>query len=198
MVQKKRKITVFSEDLFFVKYEKDNIERAILYYRKQYPFSRIKSGEELVKMMEGSWELETESKKDEWISTAWSEGDFCIYGAGKENVDLVEKIYEAFKALDVIIYTGTKTPGNPFSGVGLIFQFESMMSEEEKQEFLDFDLNERKLEEKAEPIRNALKEAGKRYFACSPEWIDKEKETLKFFLNPHNQDECYWGWGFNC
>lgn len=53
---------------------------------------------------------------------------------------------------------------------------------------------ERHLNDCAKPILELLKENNKIYFACAPEWINGEDSELRFFLNPGNRKEEYWGW----
>jgi hypothetical protein len=187
-----RKIKECPKELTFVKYKQRNVKRAYLHYSKfKSPYNL--TFEEQKKCVKDFYYVATNKKESQWISVAWCRDSFCIYAAGSKNVDALEKIYNSFKGLDVDLFVGSDKEDNPFYHGGLVLLIDSLVSKEDKKEYYDKDLDIKTLMEKAKPYIDLLGKADKRFYCCEPYWVDKEKGSIRFWLNPCDQDNCYWG-----
>lgn len=186
-----RKITKIPEELKFVKYKKKGISRAFIYCPSWF-MKKDTNKDEIIKEIEGHYEIRT-NLEDNSVSASWCEENFCIYVTGEDNVTFLERLNQAFVEKDVCMWVGSYTE-NPFDHGGLIFMILSLVSDEEKKVCYDTDVYYKKLTDAAAPILKKLKDADKKYYACSPEWTDETESTLRFWLNPCDQQENYWGW----
>jgi hypothetical protein len=135
-------------------------------------------------------------KFDTGLVTAWSDRGFGIFvpKENKEGVALLKKLHQAFKEKDVAVFFGGNN--NPFANAGLIICIASKLSEEVKEAMYEADKDRYELLEAVSStgIEKRLKAAGKKYFALSPRWKDKEKTELQFWLNPMEQRHNNYGW----
>lgn len=141
------------------------------------------------------------------ISSAWSGKDFGIVATGKNKAYLVE-LYENFKKNNVVITVGGRRTW--FCGQGLVLAIADRLPKEvvhkieERDRFNDA-LNEYHeklgIEERLRATHDPENwKVGCRYFCLAPKWkseLDFEFDTdydVVYYLNPHNQQDCYWGW----
>jgi len=128
------------------------------------------------------------------IGSAWDSQSFGI-AFGAETRKYVPELVEAFKDLDMMI--GFAGRGGPFSNPGLFLGIVSRLPKDWVQDMYDADadLKARTEHPDNDKIKKILKEAGKGFFALSPEWDDKkEKKELQWWLNPIDQQENNHGW----
>lgn len=189
-----RLITKCPENLLFVKYSYAKIKRSAMIFQPYYYDLDISDKKEIRKYLKRIPVDTRGYDKQEWISTAWSDKDFAIYAAGEENAAGLEKLYDAFIKNDIIMYVGNPTPNNPFSRGGLVFLIASKLDDEFKQNMYDIDYDHYQLELASADIIKKVRDAKLGYFALVPHWLDKEKGTLKFWLNPYDQQNNYFGW----
>jgi hypothetical protein len=128
-------------------------------------------------------------EKEELIGH-WGEDDF---GFICEDRQVVEDMKEAFEKNDIAIWTGRS---GPFQNGGLVIAIASRLPEWFKKEFADGDNDHIELERAAADtgIYEKLEAAGKKFFALSPRWKDKEKKEVVFWLNPYDQQDNNFGW----
>jgi len=127
------------------------------------------------------------------IGSAWDSSSFGI-AFGADTRKYVPELMEAFKDLDVMI--GFAGRGGPFSNPGLFLGIVSRLPKDWVQDMYDadFDLKARNDHPDNEKIKKVLKEAGKGFYALSPEWADDDRKDLKWWLNPRDQQEYNHGW----
>jgi hypothetical protein len=103
----------------------------------------------------------------------------------------LREIFDNIQKLNACIWIGG---GGLFRNAGLVICIASSLPQEtisqwekvdKEREQLLIDFNNTGIKEKLEAV-------GKRYFALSPQ---RAKDgSLQFFLNPCDQDKCFWGW----
>lgn len=125
--------------------------------------------------------------------TGWSQDSFGIFSAIEKDQKRIKEIRDNLEKLNCAIWCGG---GNVFQNAGLVIGLidrmdKSVFKQWEKQ---DRDNLELKKVFKDTGIEAVLKNAGCEYFALSPIWEDKSKKTLKFWLNPMQQNIHNWGW----
>lgn len=189
-----RKVNKIPKELSFIKYKSKGVECAVLMYDDYYNLNSMDKVR-AKQVIKETCKVKTAPIDDEttWVSAAWSSEDFCISVAGEKNIKALEVFYDTFSINDMVIFVGTKSK-NPFERAGLIFLIYSMVDNETKEAYLKQDLDAKELSDTAEPILAKLDEAGKKYHACVPEWENKEKGILRFWLNPWDQENNYFGW----
>lgn len=135
------------------------------------------------------WALEyVDSKKD--IQGAWADEDFLFIV--KERT-LRDTIAEAFAQKNIVIMRGGCGLFNNGSlNILLLSQFPIGAMED----ILKTHISQQKLENavKVTGIKEKLAAAGKKYFALSPEWKNKEETEFHFWLDPQEQDKNNYGW----
>ncbi|MHB8483794.1 MAG: hypothetical protein ACYDBV_13870 [Nitrospiria bacterium] len=131
---------------------------------------------------------------DSSLITAWSEDSFGIIVEGKQQIAWLKELYEAFKRLDVAIGLGINP--NPFSRGGLVILIASKFSTEAQKQCFESDRSHFELTRafKETGIEELLKAAGKKSFSLRPDWIDRSEGTIRFWLNPYDQQKDNWGW----
>jgi len=191
-----RQITICPDELIFTEY--DTVPRdkrrkpvkaaSLLCLRSDwYKFDHL----DLLKRLELNFYNDVgvsyHSPRDDLLC-GWSQ-DFGINVRGAENVERLRRLYEAFKAKNIAV--GWAPAG------GLTFAITSELTDEIKANTLAKDEEHLRLHNavKSSGIHATLEAAGKRFFALSPDWYDREKEErLLFFLNPCEQSTCHHGW----
>lgn len=192
-----RLITVKPSNVVFLKYKQNKIKRAVLMYRPfGFDFTDTNDSKAIRNWLKtyGWAKLRPYDDETSWLSTAWSESDFGIYGAGDENVEYVEQLSKAIDEHDLIMYVGNPTPNNPFSRGGLVFMIASTFDESFKKDMYDADYDSYILQQKAQPYIDMVRKAKLGFYALSPRWVDKEKGIIQFWLNPRDQDNNYCGY----
>lgn len=128
------------------------------------------------------------------IGASWNSRSFCINVRGAENIARLKDLYAAFQRKDIAVaLPWTKS----FFQGGISFVIASALAEAEKQDILDRDLAHKKLHDAAlaTGIHQVLKDAGRGWYALSPDWVDREMQTdVAFFLNPREQSKYNHGW----
>ena len=133
------------------------------------------------------------------LSCAWGEQSFGIVASSPEDRENLRKIIEAFTKKDLAIWLGG---GGVFENSGLVLGIISKVPEANKQEMEQADLERIALEtaDQATGIKTRLAAAGKKFYALSPRWINKEKENTEtaydiiYWLNPMEQQQNNYGW----
>lgn len=137
--------------------------------------------------MEASW---TQWRDEEPITlcTAWDRNSFGVATQGKEGRTYLKELVAAFHDNDAAItFAGRVIPfGNP----GLMLLIVSRLQQEWLDIMRDGDIDNINLKNAsiATGIIDRLKEAGRKYFACSPRWANKEKTEVQYWLNPMEQN----------
>jgi hypothetical protein len=121
------------------------------------------------------------------LYTAWDKKSFGIRVTGKEMKEQIEELYDAFLAGNVMI--GMLREGNPFSNAGLCFLIVSKLPDFFVLEYGKVDTDMLNLKEAAEAtgIKKRLEDAGRRFYALSPKWVNDKKTEVHFWLNPMDQ-----------
>jgi hypothetical protein len=137
---------------------------------------------------------------DEGFKAGWSDGDFGIL-VDKRHFAEIDELWAAFQSKDIIIGL---FGGGVFENAGLKFVIASRFPQELAEEMRKADEDHYNLLVAAEKtgIQKRLQEAGKNWFALSPKWTtdgfndiaERTKYDVVFFLNPQDQNNCYWGW----
>lgn len=133
-------------------------------------------------------------REEDDLQCAWSRDAFCVNVRGEQGIERLKALYAAFQRKDVAI--ALPWAKSFFKG-GLSFAIVSAMTDDERTSVRERDLGHKKLVDaaKATGVYDALKAAGLRWHALSPDWVDREVQTdLAFFLNPWEQAKYNFGW----
>lgn len=147
------------------------------------------------------------------FNAAWDEKEFMIWGPEAVKGTL-EQIYRAFVAEDVLL--GMHRENQAFGGSGLFFGIASTYSSEEERVLIADQQAYREMWKRIDKtkILEKLKNAGCKYFACSPKQIqfksvaneekyeksveERQKNSklpdIMFWLNPMDQQKNNYGW----
>ena len=124
---------------------------------------------------------------DRELVTAWDKKSFGVRVAGKEARIQLQILYNAFQEDNAMIaFLGS---GGPFGNNGLCLFIISDLPDFMVDGYRDSDIDILNLTDAVEAtgIKKRLEDAGCRYYALSPEWINDTKTELKFWLNPMDQ-----------
>jgi hypothetical protein len=134
------------------------------------------------------------------FKAGWSDGDFGIL-VDKQHFEEIDELWAAFLRNDIIVGL---FGGGPFKNAGLKFIIASRFPKELAEGMRKADEDRYNLLVAAEKtgIQERLLKAGKKWFALSPKWTTdgwddiakRTKYDVVFFLNPEDQQNCYWGW----
>jgi hypothetical protein len=140
---------------------------------------------------------------EETLAAAWDERSFGLLGKG-EDAKRLKVLYKEIEAHNVAIWAGGRV--SPFENGGLIIAVISNVAPEhlETMRAADDDAEKLKAASAATGILERLAKAGKRYYACEPDWWDKKfnpknrelatKHPVIYWLNPMHQDQNNYGW----
>lgn len=125
---------------------------------------------------------------------AWDEKSFGVLVRGEENIRKLGELHEAFTRKDIVLTLG-KSCGF-LRSFGLTFLIDSRIDEGTRVAVLEKDRDYKRLlaAAKATGIEKRLRQAGMRWFALSPAWVDQEKRQVHFWLNPMEQSRFESGW----
>lgn len=138
------------------------------------------------KSLENSW-------KEIDIFSKWCDREFAVIVRGEENVKALSDVYAAFQNKGIVVGL---TPAS-FKGTGLTFLIYDRISEESRNEAIEADRAEQRLQKAIDEtgIIKKLREAGCSYYACNGKWADGiEGGKLTFWLNPMEQSKNNYGW----
>ncbi len=147
----------------------------------------------------GGWLFrECQPRGEDWeFSSAWHDSGFILL-APKKHENRVKELYEAALRHDLAVWIG---PGGPFSNGGLTLAIVSKIAQKHLDEMKEADEAAARLRKlfRESGIEQRLKEAGKKYFACSPSMVDKDSEwetkyKIICWLNPQDQEDNHYGW----
>ena len=135
---------------------------------------------------------------EDWeFSSAWHDSGFILL-APKKYENRVKELYEAALRHDLAVWIG---PGGPFSNGGLTLAIVSKIAQKHLDSMKEADEAAARLRKlfRESGIEQRLKEAGKKYFACSPSMVpEDEKRETKYkiicWLNPQDQEDNHYGW----
>lgn len=124
---------------------------------------------------------------------AWDERDFLFLVSGKENVERLFKIHQAFHNKDITVSIGGI---GAFSNGCLFFCIRSLFSKEENNKLIAQQKSQSKLEKVSDDtgIEEILKASNKKWFCLKPEWKDEEETEIHWWLNPQEQHIHNFGW----
>jgi len=124
----------------------------------------------------------------------WGSEGFEVVAYGPSNVERLEVMHQAILAGDCCVSLSGQSM--PFAGSGLCLTIASRISPTTREEVLAADLDHATLlaAASATGVEEALKAAGKRYYALAPKWANKEKTDVVFWLNPMEQRQFKYGW----
>jgi len=140
-----------------------------------------------------------DSKRDDVVAF-WDERSFAVIVQGDENIIKLRRLWNAMMAKDVLVGMG---PGTSFMRKGgLTFMIDAEFPKQWREDLLAADLDAIALDVacKQTGIADRLKAAGRRYYALSPRWCNKEgvsngsKDDIRWWLNPCDQDKNNYGW----
>lgn len=194
-----RTITQVPEALQFLEYSvkpRDKRRKAFpaaMLVLEPYTTRQALSAAEIAKSLRVSF-YRSETAEDGEVCVGWDHSTFAINVCGAENIARLKALHDAFQAKDIAV-------ANPsyfgFSRQGPCFVQPSLVNEAAKQSIRDSDLAYKRLREAvdASGIEETLRTAGKRWYALSPAWDNREmEEDLVFFLNPCEQRKYHHGW----
>tara|TARA_B100000614_G_scaffold262909_1_gene300571 strand:+ start:116830 stop:117651 length:822 start_codon:yes stop_codon:yes gene_type:complete len=147
-----------------------------------------------------------EDDEPQVLATAWDEGSFGIHAKGKEGVEYLRRLYQAFLDNDVVVYLGAP-PLPAFSNSSLNLMIASQIPQEglDQMETCDREAWELKRDAEKTGIEERLRKAGCRFYALSPRRgllesrvshgkIPPSKHDIMFWLNPMEQNRYDHGW----
>lgn len=130
---------------------------------------------------------------DRTLTCAWDQNTFGILAAG-DDVPKLEEFYQRLLEMDVAVGMGKQL--NPFHNPGLVFTIISRFPQDALDRLYeaDKDHHELLLAAEATGIEKYLRDKGKRFYALTPRWANKETGEIRFWLNPVDQHIYNYGW----
>jgi hypothetical protein len=128
------------------------------------------------------------------LKAAWDENSFIITSDQKADIRLLREVYDAIRKKDAAV--GIFSPHrNPFGGAGLGLVVVSRTDAGTLKHWRDTDQEQRLLQKakKDSGIGAMLSKAGKKYFALSPRFDNKDG-SIVYWLNPFDDDKARAGW----
>jgi hypothetical protein len=149
--------------------------------------------------------LELKPYGDEPFVGAWSGGDFGVWfskALAQDEADL----WDAFQSQDVALLFGN-VGDNPFARGGLALCIisrlpqaipDSIKAQMEDQEALDTAVKATGIMDRLEDWKAETAGSGwnseRGWYALSPSWANHERTEVRFWLNPYDQKNRYWGY----
>jgi hypothetical protein len=131
---------------------------------------------------------------------AWDSYEFALMSDRPEWVKNINTLAQALRDGDIAAWTG-RFGNNPFSRGGLAIAIPSRIPAEQLNAMREADIDRNNLVEAAAQtkIADRLKDAGLKWFALSPQWVNDEQapttdHKVRFFLNPMGQQQNNSGW----
>jgi hypothetical protein len=147
------------------------------------------------------------AERDLPFVASWSERGFAIL-VPEKHIEKLEKVYEAFKAKDIVFYIGASLP--VFDNGGMMLVIASALDDSIYKDWVTQDEGRYNLTKEAQRIeketqlKEKIEEAGKGFHALSPSWNkfkdDKSKQEkgskydIIYWLNPRDQQDNRAGW----
>lgn len=125
------------------------------------------------------------------LAAAWSGGDFGVVSCDEGEQALLRIIFSNFETKNIVImFSGKNTP---FENPGLVLGIADRIPKTFVDLWYEADKEHHELRKEVEAsgIEDLLKKANKRYYALSPR---RDKDGIKFWLNPQEQKENNYGW----
>lgn len=144
-----------------------------------------------------------DSEKDFYsIASAWCQEDFAILVRGKDLVEKLKMVYEAFKKNDIAIWLGG---GHVFKNAGFCVAIYSKLPESVIKGWESYYLDKKMLEKASleTGIEEKLNKSDKEYYALCADWISPEQKKKEpnrtkypviYYLNPCEQQKYNYGW----
>lgn len=157
-------------------------------------FGRSKDHDKL--KVDGFHEMSKESMHSDYLmQSEWGQEGFKVTVWGKERVKALTQMHQALINGELTVSTGSSP--NPFGRGGLHLMLACALPLDYKESVLanDKDYKEMTLAVRATGIEDEIKKAGKGFYALAPRYFDVDGvKTLKFFLNPREQNKYKSGW----
>lgn len=125
------------------------------------------------------------------LSCAWDDQGILIHVRTQEQVDYLEQFKSAIERKDIAFGGDLLDEKRFYRAGGLIFVIPSRIDPRLAQQAYEKDQSLVRLRQAAEKIGldKELRAAGKRWFALSPRWKDKQESEVVYWLNPQNQQD---------
>lgn len=140
----------------------------------------------------------TSSWNDADTLSFWDSGDFLFAVKNENHANILYKLQKAFREGKVVLNLSGRSL---LGGAGICLYFLDKVPEQIKKDFNKACNDRKSLEQLVEStgIKTRLREAGKSYFALSPEHLTdraarKTKYGVIFWLNPTEQHDNNYGW----
>lgn len=123
---------------------------------------------------------------------AWSEDDFAVVSNNPDEIAALREIFAEFEKKNIVICMSGAMAA--FDNAGLVLAIASRLSVKVCEDWYNHDREQEQIKKEftATGIEKTLKAAGKRYYALSPRRF--EDGSLKFWLNPMEQQQNNYGW----
>lgn len=143
----------------------------------------------------GSYNMQSlkAAAKRQPMAAGWdTDTGFCVAGSGERSKTAIRIVHDALQNGRCFIIQS----GGIFGAGGLKLIDASLIPADVDAALSAADTSSLNLTEAVERdgIRQRLDDAGRRYFALSPKWIDEAKGQFHFWLNPREQDRNNFGW----
>jgi hypothetical protein len=127
------------------------------------------------------------------IAGLWDQDTFAVVVQDKDNIEKLSKFYEQFQQKNISIIYSLHV-FHLDSGLGLVLA--DKLEELHGKEYKEADLSANRLQKASEAtgIHEHLREHGKQWFSLRADWADKEETSLRFWLNPFDQENNNFGW----
>lgn len=152
---------------------------------------------------------------DDKLAASWNDAGFCIRATGDKYRQLLRDLHQAFLDGDMLVSLGGGGD-NPFARAGLCLTRLSLVPQSVHEDVREAEAEAARLAAAVEAtgIHKTLEDAGRRFYALSPQWLDgfgtcsrtmpdgtkdrdfvpKSAHPVIFFLNPQKQDLYDHGW----
>ncbi len=133
------------------------------------------------------------SEPNKAIKGLWDEEEFVAIGFGSTGKSSIQALTNAYLKSDLSVWYGN---GDGVRMGGLNICVTSKIPQIVCQNFQEEHLNVELLKKakRATGIEDLLKKAGRGYYALEVDWADDTRSSLKFWLNPYDQEQNKSGW----
>lgn len=198
----KRHLITAGDNILHFEFKKNKTPMAILTTWRVQDWERNELTEvQYIKKHFGHYVSSWRTEKNKWsgddfqaCAGAWSERKFIFLATGRDNVEKLRIVHEAFQKNDIAVFGGGRS--GPFTNSGLCIAIYSKMPKDLLDQWTQEHKSQARLEKAAKKtkIEKILEKAGCRYYALSPRWKDETEKEVVFWLNPMDQERNEHGW----